>query len=199
MPRSKEQFEQMREEAKEKIARGAAGYFARHGYAGAKISELAKELGIAQGALYRYFPSKEALFEEVTRAVSAANAGALGQIASLPLPAKEKIRRLSRGVLWGVLNDRELAEGFALNLRMEMEGGRHNGYSEEYAKAPSEFLEGLIREGQREESVHEGDPRVMADFYWTSVHMMALNRLMGGIVDFEEQVRLLDRILLKEE
>ncbi len=40
-------------------------YFAKNGFAGTKISDLAKHIGIGQGTLYIYFKSKEELFHEI--------------------------------------------------------------------------------------------------------------------------------------
>jgi AcrR family transcriptional regulator len=48
----------------EQILRGAVRFFAEHGFGG-QTRELANELGISKGLLYRYFPSKEALIERI--------------------------------------------------------------------------------------------------------------------------------------
>ena len=48
----------------EQIVRGAVRFFAAHGFAG-QTRELANELGISNGLLFRYFPSKEALIDRV--------------------------------------------------------------------------------------------------------------------------------------
>ena len=48
----------------EQIVRGAVRFFAEHGFSG-QTRELANELGISNGLLYRYFPSKEALIDRV--------------------------------------------------------------------------------------------------------------------------------------
>ncbi len=44
------------------ILEAATSFFAEHGFANADMQELADELGIGKGTIYRYFPSKEALF-----------------------------------------------------------------------------------------------------------------------------------------
>jgi AcrR family transcriptional regulator len=46
----------------EEILEAAIKLFARHGYSQTDTQVLADELGVAKGTLYRYFPSKEALF-----------------------------------------------------------------------------------------------------------------------------------------
>jgi AcrR family transcriptional regulator len=46
----------------EEILDAAAKLFARHGYSETDTQLLADELGVGKGTLYRYFPSKSALF-----------------------------------------------------------------------------------------------------------------------------------------
>src|SRR6266508_4747378 len=45
-----------------RILRAAVVCFARQGYYGTTVEEIAAEAGIAKGAAYVYFPSKEAIF-----------------------------------------------------------------------------------------------------------------------------------------
>src|ERR1700675_2500699 len=52
------------EEREEQIVQKAIQYFAAHGFS-ASTRELAREIGITQPLLYRYFPNKEALVERV--------------------------------------------------------------------------------------------------------------------------------------
>jgi AcrR family transcriptional regulator len=52
------------EDREHQIVQAAIGFFAKHGFEGS-TKVLAAELGIAQGLLYRYFPTKEALIARV--------------------------------------------------------------------------------------------------------------------------------------
>src|SRR5438874_6825895 len=54
--------EALRQSRMTQILDAAAHLFAKHGYADADTQLLADELGVGKGTLYRYFPSKEALF-----------------------------------------------------------------------------------------------------------------------------------------
>ena len=47
---------------KDEILAEATQLFAGHGYARAKVDDLALRLGVGKGTIYRYFPTKEALF-----------------------------------------------------------------------------------------------------------------------------------------
>jgi AcrR family transcriptional regulator len=51
-------------ERSDQILRGAIGFFAERGFGG-QTRELASQLGISQGLLYRYFPTKELLIERI--------------------------------------------------------------------------------------------------------------------------------------
>ena len=67
MPRTKEQFEKIREETRIKILNSALELFAKSGYSNTSISEIAKSANISKGLVYNYFESKEMLIEEVIK------------------------------------------------------------------------------------------------------------------------------------
>lgn len=56
------------DERERRILEGAIQYFAENGFDG-QIRGLAKQLGVSQGLIYRYFPNKDALIDRVYQAV----------------------------------------------------------------------------------------------------------------------------------
>jgi AcrR family transcriptional regulator len=64
-PKSKEQFEDMRESKRLLIMETALELFAANGFHNTSISEIAKKAGMAKGLLYNYFDSKEGLVNEI--------------------------------------------------------------------------------------------------------------------------------------
>ena len=70
MPKSQERCEEIRNEMRNKILHESMLYFARNGFAGTKISDLAKHIGIGQGTIYVYFDSKEELFLEIQKMIN---------------------------------------------------------------------------------------------------------------------------------
>jgi AcrR family transcriptional regulator len=54
--------EQKKEETRKKLLDSARSAFAERGYAAAKTSDIAKAVGIAEGTLFNYFPTKAELF-----------------------------------------------------------------------------------------------------------------------------------------
>ena len=72
MPRSKEQFKEMRERTRTLILDKALYLFANKGFHGTSISDIAKEAGISKGLAYNYFESKDAILQAIMdNAVSA--------------------------------------------------------------------------------------------------------------------------------
>jgi AcrR family transcriptional regulator len=68
------------------ILKTALKLFSKKGYIGATTKEIAREAGIAEVTLFRYFPSKERLFEEVINTFSFLPAlkGLLPRIEKMP-------------------------------------------------------------------------------------------------------------------
>jgi len=54
-----------KEEKKRKIIDAAIKIFARNGYFNSRVSEIAKEAGVADGTIYIYFKSKEELLSAI--------------------------------------------------------------------------------------------------------------------------------------
>lgn len=71
----------------DEIVDAALAEFTRNGFAGARIDDIARRAAISKGAVYLYFPSKEALFEAVVRRLVVPRVErimALGEAGNLP-------------------------------------------------------------------------------------------------------------------
>lgn len=72
-------------QVRERIMAAAAGVFAEKGYRGATIGDVVKSSGLSVGAIYTYFPSKEALFLRTCDQVAERGLDALGiRLAGIP-------------------------------------------------------------------------------------------------------------------
>jgi AcrR family transcriptional regulator len=79
----------------EEILDVAAALFAERGFAGADIQQLADQLGIGKGTIYRYFPSKQDLFlAAVDRVMSRLTA----QIDDAAAVEREPLRRVAAAI-----------------------------------------------------------------------------------------------------
>lgn len=198
MPKSPERCAELRGEMRARILRESLRYFARNGFAGTRIADLARGIGIAQGTIYRYFDSKEDLFAALRELVAnGADVRELKLLARLPLTAKAKIGRLSASILGRLADDELFAASVVLNTQLMLEeesdaDGRPAPYrSELYVHTAR-----IVEQGQREGSVVAGDPLKLADYYWGVAYLYALKRLFTtgyAMIDAAD----LDRTLLK--
>jgi AcrR family transcriptional regulator len=65
MPKTKEQYEQIRKDRKSQIMATALEMFAEEGYGHVSIAALSRRAGISKGLMYNYFPGKEELLKEI--------------------------------------------------------------------------------------------------------------------------------------
>lgn len=173
-------------------------YFAKNGFSGTKISDLAKHIGIGQGTLYIYFKSKEELFAEIYALTnSSEDIKELKLLARLPISAEKKIQKLSKSIMDKLTQDESYAAKVTLNTQMMME---NKGFASEETTYRSELYritEKIIIQGQKEGSVVKGAPMKLADYFWGVVYLYALKKLFTAkyeMISGED----LARILLKD-
>jgi AcrR family transcriptional regulator len=94
-PRTPAQFEALRADAQERIERAALRVFARRGYAGATVRDVAREAGVAQGLLYNYYRGKHELLAAVVRR-SLADVQTSFDAADPDAPAAERLAAVVR-------------------------------------------------------------------------------------------------------
>ncbi len=80
------------EEREKQIVAKAIQHFTRHGFDGS-TRELARELGVTQPLLYRYFPSKEALIDRVYDEVFDNNPAWENGLADRSVDLRERLQR----------------------------------------------------------------------------------------------------------
>jgi len=196
MPKTKQQCEEIRNKMRTKILDSSLKYFARNGFAGTKISDLAKFIGIGQGTLYSYFSTKEELFNVIAKMIVDSNEQSLSELISAPISAADKIIALSNKMLQEISSDTPLAYMFVLNLQFLIESD-NNSYAKKYEEKPNHILAQIIVEGHKDKTVVDGDPDELADLYWSMVHMIAIKKVFNNHhKTFEEMW--LARLLLKD-
>ena len=170
MPKSQERCQEIREETKNLILKKSVLFFARNGFAGTKISDLSKHIGIAQGTIYIYFKSKEELYDAIF-SISDKIAGndKLTMLAALPLPAEQKIKKMSDYIIRSLKDDEMFAAGIALYTQRILEGEADQTFYKTTEK--------IIKQGQKEGSVVSGNARKLSEFYWGVVYLYAVKSL----------------------
>ena len=153
-------------------------YFARNGFSGTKISDLARDIGIGQGTIYLYFKSKEELFSELQqRAAGGSERAQLKLRGALPLPAKQKLQKLSGYVLDKLEKDEHFAGAVALHTQMLLAVGEKEQQGNAYESELYLETAKIIAQAQREGTAVPGGPLKLADYYWGVVYLYALKKL----------------------
>lgn len=163
---------------REAILRAATQVFARNGYFNAKVADVARVAGVADGTVYLYFKSKEEILHSIfDRSVEAAIAEARAQIAPLTDP-REKLRRIARLHLERLGADRDLAVVFQVELRGSTK------FMEEFSAAGlAEYLRlirEILEEGQRAGLFRaELNAKVVAKILFGALDEMATNWILS--------------------
>jgi AcrR family transcriptional regulator len=114
------------EEKRAAIRKGAAGYFARHGFDRASMAGAAKACGVSKALVYHYYDSKEALLFDIVNAhltdlvtvvEAAKDEGVRGLIGAILLADADAEHKLQLDAL-GVLVDEKRAPLVALQRRL---------------------------------------------------------------------------------
>ena len=128
------------------IIEAAVRVFARNGYYNSRVSDIAREAGVASGTIYLYFKTKDAILVALFREKMAAwVAHVRAEIAGEP-NAVAKIFRLV-ALHFGVLeNDPALAEVVQVELRQGHKFFR--GASAHEVSAYFELIASILEEGQ---------------------------------------------------
>ncbi len=79
---------------REAILAAALDEFSQRGFEATRLDDVAKRAGVAKGTIYLYFRDKEALFQELIRAMLTPVAGGIEALGALDLPIKVVAERL---------------------------------------------------------------------------------------------------------
>ena len=102
---------------REDIVTAALGLVAEGGYAAASMPAIAARAEVSTGLLYRYFPSKADLFEEVFRRASQREIDACARRAAAPGTARERLAGVVETFARRALKGPRLASGSPSSTR----------------------------------------------------------------------------------
>jgi AcrR family transcriptional regulator len=199
VPKSAERNKEIREQTRETILHKSMRYFAKHGFAGTKIGDLARHIGIGQGTMYIYFESKEALFQEIQKRIYAEqDIKNLKLLSRMPISARKKIRRLSDTVLQKLENDDDFAGIIVLNTHITLEQDASRSTADTtYQLELYKYTAKIIEQGQKEGSVVAGNPMKLTDYYWGVVYLYSMRKLFTTKYEMIDSGDL-ERTILKE-
>ena len=160
------------------ILRAATRVFARRGFFLAKVADVAREAGVADGTVYLYFKNKEhllvSIFEEfMAEAVAEGRAAVEG----VDDPV-ERLRSIAGLHLERMGRDRDLAVVFQVELRSSTK------FMEQFSETRvSEYLDvirSVIKDGQRRGKIRPAvDPTIASKVFFGALDEMVTNWVLS--------------------
>ena len=172
------------------ILRAAITVFARSGYHTSRVSDVAKEAGVAYGLVYHYFGSKEDLLEAIFRRTWSRMLEAVEEVERGDAPAREQFEAVARIVLGAWPLDPDLVRVLVREVARSPQLGRE---VDEIAHA-FQALERIVSRGQeRGELRTDVEPRLAAWILYGALEEIltgwVFERLPAAAEDVDKAVR----------
>lgn len=137
------------------ILNAAAKIFAEYGFSGAKISEIAREAGVADGTIYLYFQNKEDILKTLFRTSLEDFVSQLKERLKLARSPEEALRIVCEHWFSSMEENVYLAQLNLVELRQHTTGERRKELNE-YITPFFELIEGIIKQGMEDGSFRPG-------------------------------------------
>ena len=178
------------EDKRKLLLDAAVRVFAKRGYHGSRVGDIAEEAGIAHGLLYHYFSSKE----EVLATVFSENWGELlarfRAVEESDEPAPLKLEGLAKILLRTWRNDPDLV---TVMVR-EVARSAHLQAQVREVREAFAILERVIEQGQREGAFRQDvDARFAAWIVYGGLEEILTGWVLGGLPDGEDDVSTAER------
>ena len=160
---------------RERIVRGAVTLFVQQGVARTTTREIAAQSQVAEGSIYRYFPSKEELAWQLFRDYHSHLATTLQKAAEQQVPIKEKITRLVSSFV-------QLADEDWLMFQYYLSAQHsHMHKIDPNTLTPYGVIVDVIRQATARGDIRQQDPQLLAAMAMGAVHQVAINKQFGRI------------------
>lgn len=177
MPRTKAQFEEMRQATKDKIQDAASYLFAQKGVSGTNVQEIADRAGISIGLLYKHYKTKDDLFNEL---VNMARAG-LDETTKRLLSGDDP-RDILTEITTEIIDDYKKSDEFTdymIFLTQALISGLKSEALEGLIEEDKKLLDALsrlIERGQNDGIIRGGSPRELAFAYMSAIQGLGILR-----------------------
>jgi AcrR family transcriptional regulator len=198
LPRTKEQFEAMRNATNEKILSAATALFSQKGVAGTGVQEIADAASISIGLLYRHYKTKDDIFGALVQKAVSGLMEIGGEFDGDPV---EVIKWWAKDVLHDISKNDEFVQFMHILSPSFIVDDNFPG-KKELMDANTNFqneIAGLIERGQARNVFKEGNPVGMAQFFLTIVGGLCSMKLALKEKFILPEPRELTAFILKEE
>jgi TetR/AcrR family fatty acid metabolism transcriptional regulator len=183
----------LQEEKRQQILDAAARVFARRGFHATRVSDIAKEAGIAYGLVYHYFKSKDELLETIFRDTWTQMLARIHEVEETGEPSSEQVRRVAALVLrtWNRSPDvvRVLVREITRSPQIQDQVDE--------IRLAFDALERIVALGQeRQEFRNDFDARVAAFVFYGALEEVLTGWVIGSLPAREEDVLRAERTVV---
>ncbi len=178
MPRTKEQFAEMRNATKDKIQSAAMQLFVQKGFGATNVQEIADLAGISIGLLYRHYKTKEELFNELVQFALTGLKGIV-DLFEQDISPKKLIGQFVGVIYDDMINGNELANLLIL-MTQSFFSGVVNHKKNELIQLNAKILQvtaSLIQRGQELGEFRLGSPYELAEFFYSAINGLAIMKI----------------------
>jgi TetR/AcrR family transcriptional regulator, fatty acid metabolism regulator protein len=175
----------VQEERRRQILQAAVRTFAERGYHAARVSDIAKEAGVAYGLVYHYYESKETLLEAIFKETWGAMLDTVRAVEQLDEPARERVRKVTEIILRTWKRDPDLVR---VLVREVTRSAQVQEEAEEIDLA-YQALQRIVEQGQKNgEFRTDLDARVTATIWYGALEEVLTGWAFGQLPDRDDDV-----------
>lgn len=181
MPRTKEQFEELRKATKEKIEAAAIRLFTEKGYAATGVQDIADTAGISIGLLYRHYKTKDELFTALA-GTAAEGMRVIVKLFESDGDPKELIDAFVNEVHHDMCKDEHLARMLVV-FEQSMHWVGASQVANDFVHINAQLIQAtknLIIRGQELDRFGKGDPYEMAVYFFSSIQGLGIMKCSMG-------------------
>lgn len=169
------QRQRQKEGRKRDILEKSLDLFVRHGYTGTSTREISRALGISSGLMFHYYETKEQLYlAHLNTALDGIRM--IGEYLSLPLSPIRIFHEIAESMLSYFAVSPSTAKVFLLAKQALCADYLTDEMRETVARMDVvDLLAPVVRAGQKQGEIREGDPRSLALCFFSAIESAAEN------------------------
>lgn len=189
MPKTEEQNKEIIDKRKEQILEASLEEFSQKGFSGTKISDIVKRAEISQGLLYHYYKSKEELYIAVIEKSIEISKVIPETVKRYKLRGWEAVVAITEWMIQWLKSGGEGKLRFFFIHQAAMLKPMPEGVKEALAKSNivNEFMVKLIKEGQEDGEIIEGDPLQLASIYWILMQGIIMDQVVAEKIGLDNK------------
>ncbi len=182
------------EEKRRLILDAAVRVFARTGYHGSRVGDIAEEAGVAHGLLYHYFSSKEEVLETIFRETWSELLAAVTAVERADHPARERLRQAAAILLRSWRRQPDLVRVLVREVARSPQVQRRVDELGEALRA----IERIVVRGQEEGELRRDlDARLASWIFYGAIEEILTGWVLGQLPDGDDEVARAERTVVE--